>query len=96
MCACASSQRHYFSSNNDGYPMTLLLDRALEVARNLPPEAQDDLAHIILRYSGAEDEKPVPLTAAEKEAIARSRAAAARGELATETEVQAVWAKHEL
>jgi hypothetical protein len=76
--------------------MTLLLDQALEVARNLSPEAQDDLAHLILRFSGADDEMPVPLTVEEREAIVASRAAAARGEFATDAEVQAVWAKHGL
>lgn len=38
----------------------------------------------------------MPLTAGEKEAIAQSRAAAMRGEFATDAEVQAVWAKHGL
>jgi len=42
--------------------MTKLLDQALEAARNLPPEAQDDIAHVVLRLAGADDEPPVTLT----------------------------------
>jgi len=38
----------------------------------------------------------VPLTADERAAIARSKAAAARGEFATEEQVRAVWAKYGL
>ena len=76
--------------------MTKLLDQALEVARNLPPEAQDDIAHVVLRLAGADDEPPVPLTAEEQAAIASSKAAAARGEFASDEEVRAVWTKHGL
>jgi len=39
---------------------------------------------------------PVPLTPEEQAAIAASRAAAARGEFATDEQVQALWAKHGL
>ena len=76
--------------------MTKLLDRALKAARNLSPGEQDDLARIILRLTGAEDESPVPLTAEEEAAIAESKAAAARGEFATDEQVRAAWAKRGL
>jgi predicted transcriptional regulator len=76
--------------------MTKLLDQALEAARNLPPEAQDDIAHVVLRLAGADDEPPVTLTPEEQAAIAASKAAAARGEFATDEQVRAVWAKHGL
>ena len=76
--------------------MTKLLDQALEAARNLPPEAQDGIAHVVLRLAGADDEPPVPLTAEEQAAIASSKAAAARGEFASDEEVRAVWTKHGL
>ena len=76
--------------------MTTLLDRALDAARRLPAAAQDDIARIVLRLAGAEDEAPVPLTSEEEAAIAASKTAAARGELATDEEVRAVWAKHGL
>jgi hypothetical protein len=37
---------------------------------------------------------PVPLSPEEKAAIAASKAAAARGEFATDAQVRSVWAKH--
>jgi hypothetical protein len=76
--------------------MTKLLDRALEAARGLPPDAQDDIAHVVLRLAGADDEPPVPLTPEEQAAITASKSAAARGEFATDEQVRAVWAKHGL
>jgi hypothetical protein len=76
--------------------MTKLLDRALEAARSLPPAAQDDIARVVLRLAGAEDEAPVPLTPEEQAAVAASKTAAARGEFATDEHVRAVWAKHGL
>ena len=74
--------------------MTKLLDQALAAARRLPPDLQDDIARVILRLTGVDDEPPVPLTSEEQDAIADSRAAAARGEFATNEQVRAVWAKH--
>jgi hypothetical protein len=76
--------------------MTKLLDRALEVARSLPPEAQDDIARVVLRLTGADDDTILPLTSEEQTAIAASKAAATRGEFATDEEVRTVWAKHGL
>ena len=76
--------------------MTKLLDRALEAARNLPADVQDDIARVVLRLTGADDETPVPLTTEEQTAISASKAAAARGEIATDEQVRAVWAKHGL
>ncbi len=76
--------------------MTRLLDRALKAARSLPPAAQDDIARVVLRLTGGDDEGPVPLTAEEEAAVAASKAAAARGEFATDEQVRAVWAKHGL
>ncbi len=76
-------------------PMTTLLDRAVEAARSLPPEQQDEIARLVLQLAGSE-EPPVALTAEERAAIIASRAAAARGEFATDAEVRAVWARHNL
>ena len=53
--------------------MTKLLDRALEVARNLSPDAQDDIARVVLRLTGTDDGPPVPLAAEERTAIADSQ-----------------------
>jgi hypothetical protein len=76
--------------------MTKLLERAVEMVRGLPPAAQDDIARIVLRLSGADDEPPLPLTPEEEAVIAVSKTAASRGEFATDEEVRAVWAKHGL
>jgi hypothetical protein len=77
--------------------MTVLLDRALEAARTLPPAAQDEIAHVVLRLAGSDDETlPIVLSPDEQAAIAVSKAAAARGEFATDEQVRAVWAKHGL
>ena len=76
--------------------MTILLDQAIEAARSLLPDAQDDIAYVVLRLTGADDEPPVPLTPDEQAAITASKAAAARGEFATDEQVRAVWAKHGL
>ena len=76
--------------------MTKLLEQALEVARNLPPDAQDDIARVVLQLAGADDAAPVSLTNDERSAVARSKEAAARGEFATDAQVRAIWAKHGL
>ena len=78
------------------FGVTALLERAIEAARCLPPEAQDDVAHVLLQLVGADDEKPVSVTLEEEAVLAVSIAAAERGEFATDEEVQAVWAKHGL
>jgi hypothetical protein len=75
--------------------MTTLLDRAIETARGLSPEAQDDIARVLLQLMGAGDEA-VPLTREEEAALAASVAAAKRGDFATDEEVRAVWSKHGL
>jgi hypothetical protein len=74
--------------------MTELLDQALAAARSLSPDIQDDIARVVLRLAGADDE--LPLTPEEQAAVAASKAAAARGEFATDEQVRAVWAKHGL
>jgi hypothetical protein len=74
--------------------MTKLLEQAIEAARRLTADEQDDIARAILQLAGSEQPAPVALTPQEREAIANSKAAAARGEFATDDEVRAVWAKH--
>jgi hypothetical protein len=77
--------------------MTKLLDRALEATRSLPPDAQDDIARVVLRLTGTDDEaSPVALSCEEGAAVEASKAAAARGEYATDEQVRAVWRKHGL
>lgn len=89
MCACLNLR--YRGA------MTKLLDRAVAVARNLPPLVQDEIARVVLSLSGSEDAAPpLVLSAEEQAAIARSQAAAERGEFARDEQVRAVWAKHGL
>lgn len=75
--------------------MTKLLDQALEAVRVLPPDAQDDIARLVLRLA-RDDAEPVALLPDERAAILASKAAAARGEFATDEQVRATWAKHGL
>lgn len=76
--------------------MTKLLDSALEAARNLPDEAQDDIARVILQLAAGDETSPHALSKEERAAISTSKEAAARGEFATDEEVAAVWRKHGL
>jgi len=76
--------------------MTKLLEQALEVARRLPSDAQDDIARIVLQLAGADGTATVMLSSNEQTAIAASKEAAARGEFAIDAQVQATWAKHGL
>lgn len=73
--------------------MTKLLDEAMGVLRRLPPQDQDEIARMIIELTG-EGGAPVSLSPEEKAAIARSKAAAARGAFATEAQVHSVWTKH--
>lgn len=73
--------------------MTDLLERAVAAARGLPPDRQDDIARLVLMI--AADEEPVALSAEERAAIVASKAAAARGEFATDEQVRATWAKYD-
>jgi hypothetical protein len=76
--------------------MTKLLDQALAAARRLPEAEQDHIARLVLRLAGMGDSGAVSLSDEERAAIARSKAAAARGEFASDDEVRAVWARHGL
>jgi len=76
--------------------MTKLLEDALAALRTLPADEQNSIAHAVLRLTGQDDEPPAALTSQERAAIAASRAAAARGEFASDEEVRAAWAKHGL
>jgi hypothetical protein len=76
--------------------MTKLLDQAVKAARRLAADAQDDIARVVLRLTGADDEPPVPFTPKEQTAVAASKSAADHGEFATDGQVRAVWAKHRL
>jgi hypothetical protein len=76
--------------------MTKLLDHALQAARSLSPDAQDDIARVVLQLAGSDESEPIALLPEERVVIAASKAAAARGEFATDEQVRAVWTKHGL
>jgi predicted transcriptional regulator len=75
--------------------MTKLFEHAVDVARGLPPEVQDDLARVLLELAG-EDQAVVELTPEEEASLRESLAQADRGEFATDEEVRTVWAKYGL
>jgi hypothetical protein len=78
------------------FGMTKLLDQALEAVRELPPDAQDDIARIVLQLAGSDASTTISLTSEERAAIDTSKSAAARGEFATEEQVRSVWGKRSL
>jgi hypothetical protein len=75
--------------------MTKLLEDAVEAMRSLPPEVQDELAHILLQLAGT-DQPVVPLSAADEASFEESLAQADRGEFATDEQIRAIWAKYSL
>jgi hypothetical protein len=95
-CNTAASYSTSMSPHLYIVAMTKLLDEAVEAVRRLPSDDQDDIARAIMQLAGSDLPVPVVLSSDEREAIARSKAAADRGEFATEEQVRAVWAKHGL
>ncbi|MCX8253362.1 hypothetical protein RHAL1_03330 [Beijerinckiaceae bacterium RH AL1] len=75
--------------------MSELLERAVATLRALPADTQDEIASLVLSLAGA-DQQLVDLTPDDDAALARSEAAAARGEFATDDQIAAIWAKHGL
>ncbi len=77
--------------------MTKLLDRAIEQARELPAEMQDELAAMLLSFMGENDQEGVyELTPEEEADLDEADREIERGEIATEEEVRAMWAKYPL
>ncbi|MBK5962136.1 hypothetical protein CCR97_28675 [Rhodoplanes elegans] len=68
--------------------MTKLFDQAVEAARALPPDAQDELARVMLDIL-ADDRPPEPIDPADAPAVREGLAQADRGEFATDAEVDA-------
>jgi len=75
--------------------MTKLLEQAVSAARNLPTEMQDDIARIMLSYAG-DDERIIELSPEEEADLIEAQAEMARGEFATEAEVQTILSKYHL
>ncbi len=75
--------------------MTTSLEQAVESLRNLPAETQDALARLLLQFAGV-DQPAIELGADEAASLEESLAQADRGEFATDEQVRAIWAKHNL
>ncbi|MCJ2136079.1 hypothetical protein MKK69_18835 [Methylobacterium sp. J-026] len=75
--------------------MTELLDRAVQTARALSPEMQDEIARLVLAYAGR-DEAVIELTADEITDLIEAQAERMRGDFATEAEVEAVLSRYRL
>ena len=69
--------------------MTMLLDEAVRQVRTLPDDAQDDYARMLMRLTGR-DTSVYRLTEQEDADLALAEAEAARGEFASQAEVDAV------
>ncbi|WP_105440500.1 hypothetical protein [Neorhizobium sp. T25_13] len=76
--------------------MTKLLDRAIEAAKELPAEMQDEIAAILLSFMGEDDGEAYQLTPEEEADLEEADREIERGEIATEEEVRAMWAKYRL
>ena len=70
--------------------MTRQLQDAIASAQQLPEADQADLAEIVRAFIEARRAEPVPLTADEEDAIEEGLAQAARGEFASDEEVDAL------
>jgi hypothetical protein len=75
--------------------MTKLMDEAIDALRHVPTEHQDEIARVVMQLAGKE--QPVYMLTPEEDAdLAESDAAAERGEFATDEQMKAIWAKHNL
>ncbi len=75
--------------------MTRLLEQAVETVSALPADVQDELARVLLRLVGVE-QPAIVLTPEEEADLAEAEAEVGRGEMATDDEVRAMWAKYDL
>ena len=73
--------------------MTDLLEQAVETARALPNDMQDEIARIVLMLAGT-DQPVVQLTPDEEASFAVSLEQARQREFVSDEQVQAVWSKH--
>ncbi len=75
--------------------MTSLLEQAVDTARNLPPQRQDEIAQIMLLFAGDESSL-IELSDEEYASFDISIEQANRGEFASDDEIKAIWARHGL
>lgn len=74
--------------------MTRLLEMAVEAARQLSPEEQDELARTIMEIVSGGSEDVYVLSDEENAAIDEALEQVERGEFATEADIAAVFAKY--
>jgi predicted transcriptional regulator len=74
--------------------MTRLLEMAIEAARQLSPQEQDELARTIMEIVQGGEEDIHVLSDEERAAIEEGLAEADRGEFVTEEDLRAIVAKH--
>ncbi|WP_105372576.1 hypothetical protein [Neorhizobium huautlense] len=74
--------------------MTKLLDRAIEAAKELPAEMQDEIAEILLSFMGEDDGEVYQLTPEEEADLEEADREIERGEVVGEEEVRTILAKY--
>jgi predicted transcriptional regulator len=75
--------------------MTKLFDEAVEAARLLPDEAQDEIARLVLHLAAGTDDEPEEIDPEHLAAVLEGLDEIRRGEIATEEEVAAAFRKFE-
>jgi predicted transcriptional regulator len=75
--------------------MTELMKQAVNALSKLSPDMQDELARMVLQAVG-EDQPVIQLSPEEEASFEASLAQEDSGDLATEEEISALWAKHGL
>jgi hypothetical protein len=73
--------------------MTKLLDEAIARVRELPEEQQERAAESLMRFAELAKQGVYKLSSQERAAIEASKAQVRRGELATDDEVTAAYAR---
>lgn len=73
--------------------MTKLLDEAIAKVRELPDEEQERAAESLMVFAELAKQGVYKLSAQERAAIEASKAQARRGQLATDAEVEAAYAR---
>ena len=74
--------------------MTNRLERAIEAARELPAEMQDEIADVLLSFIGKDDDEIYELTPEEEADLEEAEREIGRGELVGEIAVRALLAKY--
>jgi hypothetical protein len=74
--------------------MTKLLEKALQVVRQLPDDSQDEIARAMLALTGHDDE-PEEIKPADLPAVLEGLAQAKRLEFASDAEIEAAFRRFE-